>query len=190
MVIINTIGVGLVVAILIFFIIGIVLGEYGHFALSTLTWLGSLAIIDYFWSVGIFASIVSNPILSIVYLFGYLMIGAIYTAVLKWPRYLNKVSYSIQDAYKRFIRQNPGESFDKFLDSDYYSQFTPQNNKDRIANWVSMWVFTAVWDLIHRPTKYIYGHLYKLFAGFYNNIGRSTTKKILARNTDTNSNNT
>jgi hypothetical protein len=110
--------------------------------------------------------ILENPFLLVLFALVFVSCGALYTVLVKYPRYLREKSTTINDKYSVFLsknkKDNTAESKEEFMDSPEYKQFMPMNNKARITNWMMMWPWGVSWDLLNRPIVWIYNESYNL----------------------------
>ncbi len=171
----------LLLALVVFLVVGIFSGEYGNYVAGTATWLVGLCVLDLLLGVPVFSTIYDNPLLIAVYGIIYVGIGGLYSAFIRWPRYLNYHSEIIQSEHKKYAAKYPEGTLEDFMESSNYNDFKVSRNKDRLANWSLMWLFLAIWDLLNRPARFIYKRVYNAFGSLFTRIGKSVTKKIITK---------
>lgn len=177
--------------------------ESDSFFLGTAVILIGAVIAQFVFSIPVWATIVANPLMLIVYLAVYVAAGALYAGMWRLPGYIRKHSDVIQRDYtswkdtktrdqerswRNTIRDKvtgPEEdpkpvdvSFDTFLNSDHY-RFSVRKNKDRVASWVLLWPAGVTWELMHKPFIWMWESVYYGLGDVFERINRDSARKIL-----------
>jgi len=185
---------------------GLWLGLFGLVVLGSLIWasesdsfiLGSAVILisavvaQFVFTIPVWATLIANPFLLILYIAVYIAVGAVYAGMWKLPNYVNKNSNGIQIDYKRW-KENQDDwnrkghdetrdvSYDTFLNSPYY-EYSVKNNKDRVASWVLLWPVSLTWELMHKPFIWLWDSVYYGLGKVFEKINHDQAKKILENN--------
>ncbi len=163
----------------------------------------SAVVAEFVFSFPIWASIIANPLMLLVYLGVYIAVGSLYGGFWKLPDFVKKnadiiqrdytswkkdklrVDRSLTEELKKHITKadavpvpDVDVSFDAFLDSDSY-RFKVRNNKDRVASWVMLWPFGLTWELMHKPFIWIWNTVYYGLGHVFERINRDAARKIL-----------
>jgi hypothetical protein len=102
-----------------------------------------------------------NPLLLIVGLVGYLLLGVL-VAVVKWYFFLLNVRDKIND--NDFM---PGNSKTKYVEVRARPVALPvsvKNFKTRIIGWMTYWPWVAIWTLIDDPIRRVFLRIYHAMA--------------------------
>lgn len=164
----------------LFVVTGIAASELDSFALGTATFVVGLLGMQIFFDMPVWATISGNPLSLILFIAIFIVLGAAYTAVWRWPEFLRDHSSDITSDYRHFNAKHKG-SFDEFLQSDSY-RFTASKHKDRLATWVITWPFSLVWELSRKPIKYTYRLVYTTLGDTFERIGTRVARSIHERN--------
>lgn len=176
--------------LLSFFVIGIIVSEYDNFAFGTLTLLTGLSVMQWVFGVPVWATFVSNPLIIMLALAAYVLIGSLYTGVWKFPNFVIKNKLNIQLSFENWIKINfPSSSkeqyinhlesednFEQFLDSPSYPM-SALKNKNRLASWVLMWPFALLWELSHKPAIWLWDIIYSNLGEVFQNVSKQTARK-------------
>lgn len=175
-------GIWFLVFIGFIFIVGVIASEIDNFALGTATFVVALIGAQTLFDVPVWATISDNPLSLVLFLAAFIVVGAIYTAVWRWPEFIRDNSKTINADYV-YCNKNKTDkvSFDEYLNSSYYS-FTASKHKDRLATWIITWPFSMVWELSRKPIKYTYKLVYSVVGAAFENIGTSVARRIHERN--------
>lgn len=193
---------------------GLWLGLFGLVVLCSLMWasssdsfiLGSAVILlsavvaQFVFAIPVWATIVANPFMLLLYIAVYAAIGSLYTAMWRLPNFLKKNADRIQSDYeswrnsqgswkeslKRKARGEEEEapadvSFDTFLNSSYYN-YSVRNNKDRVASWVLLWPASFTWEMMHKPFIWVWESVYYGLGKTFEKINHNQARKILESN--------
>lgn len=190
---------------------GLWLGLFGLIVLGSLIWasesdsfiLGSAVILisaviaQFVFTIPVWATIVANPFILILYLAFYTAIGAVYTAMWRLPNYIKKNADNIQIDYETWTKNQDGWlrraqkdgsketqidiSYEKFLDSSSY-HYSVRDNKDRVASWVLLWPASLTWELMHKPFIWLWDSVYYGLGKVFEKINHDQAKKILENN--------
>jgi K+-sensing histidine kinase KdpD len=182
-------GAWLVLYMLIFFGSLIWASNEDSFILGIVVFVIGWAIAEFAFSIPIFATILANPLMLIVYMIIYAAAGLLYATMWKMPTYINKNKSRIQSEYNywkesqiRASRDKKDEtadvSFESFLKSSSYS-FSVKNHKDEVASWVLLWPAAVMWELSHKPFIWVWKQVYNKFGAILEDINRNAAHKIL-----------
>jgi hypothetical protein len=160
-------------------VVGIVASESDNAIFSTAVILGFFAALELLFSVPIWAAVSANPLTIILALLGYLVAGAVYALVWRWPEYLRNNSDVIKSDYKRYVREKGGDNVDDFLNDNYYNSYSASKNSNYIANWVMSWPLSLLWELARKPAIWIWRNAYTLLANYFEAISKKTVKNVL-----------
>lgn len=185
---------------------GLWLGLFGLVVLASLIWaseidsfilgsaviLISAAVAQYVFAIPVWATLIANPLMLILYIAVYVAIGSVYAAMWKLPNYVNKNANRIENDYGRWKEnqtktswgkkdETADVSYDTFLDSPYY-EYSVKNNKDRVASWVLLWPASLTWELMHKPFVWLWDSVYYGLGKVFEKINRDQAKKILEKN--------
>lgn len=199
---------------------GVWLGLFGLLVLGSLIWASetdsflmgaavlviALVLAQFVFALPVWASIVANPILLLVYIAFYTAIGAVYAAMWKVPNFVKRNKDHIQSEYKNWkdsgLYNEKGRvkasylnkvtvgdetiheakpidvSYETFLASPYYT-YSIRQNKDRVASWVLLWPFGVIWELSHKPFIWLWNTVYYSLGKVFEKINNEAAKKIL-----------
>lgn len=164
------------------FIVGVISSEIDNFSLGTGTFVVALIGAQVFFDIPVWSTIYHNPISLVLFLAVFIAIGAIYTALWRWPEFLRDNAKQINADYKYCSESNKTSSvtFDEYLNSTYY-KFTASKHKDRLATWIITWPFSLVWELARKPIKYTYTLVYDSLGTAFERIGAHVARRIHER---------
>lgn len=158
--------------------LGIVSNEFDSFFGGAVT-LVVLAAGAQAFDVPVWQSIVANPLLVIVGLLVYTAIGIIYAVYIRYANFLHKRADDIKSSWKRFQQNNPKTTHDDFRRSSEYKQYTPAYNATKIMSWCMMWPWGVLWDLSHKPVRWIYNNMYSVTSHLLERVSNRISDKIL-----------
>lgn len=164
----------------LFVVAGIVSAEMDSALMATATFLIGLITLNYGFGISVFAVMAANPLWILGAIVLYVGIGALYTAVWRWPEYIRKNKAAIMKEYARWARDRRDDqdnSFDAFLDSDSYD-YNASQHKERLGTWVGMWPFSLFWELLRKPAIWVWKTSYRSLGELFQRIGRSTARKM------------
>jgi len=184
-------GFGLIAFLFTFFIIGVIVSEYDSFFAGTLTFVVGLSALQWLFSVPIWSTIVTNPLIIVLFIAIYISVGAAYTNWWRWPNYIERQSDRIVNAYSNYMTiHNSNVSreeyhnlvtsekcYEDFLQSQSYP-FPAHKNKDRLASWVLMWPFAATWELMHKPARWVWETVYNNLGKIFDATSKNTARKL------------
>ena len=166
------------------------LGGAGAIFISETGTLLGLIILAFFGSLGlwwlfdvnILSAVYHNPALLIGIVIGYLLIGAAYVVLWRWPDWLRKEMNNIQCAFESFCKMNKidktEQSFERFArSSDYTHRYAPSSNAETITVWIMLWPFALFWELLHRPVTWVWNTSYELVGNSLERIGLATVRR-------------
>jgi hypothetical protein len=148
--------------------------------------IATFAIAEFGFNIPIWASIIANPFMIIFYLLVYIAIGSLYAAVWRLPAFLKKNSDRIQSDYNNWKQTDrwgstankKDISFDAFLNSNSYN-YKIKDNKERAVSWVMLWPAGVLWELTHKPFRWVWNTTYYGLGSALERINRDTARKIL-----------
>lgn len=174
-------GVWFALFLLIFVGFGIFSAENDSFFMGTLTFIIGLGLMDFVFGVPVWATIVGNPFVIVLFLAIYIAAGAAYTGLWRWVRFIkdrgNEIERSFQSWAHSRKQEKQSADFDLFLNSDSY-KFKAATHKDRLAAWVLTWPFGLLWDLMHRPARWVFNTVYNNLGVVFETVSKNTARKI------------
>jgi hypothetical protein len=178
-------GAWLAIFMLAFIVVGVIANELDSFFMSAATLLIGFVGLQWMFGLPIWQTIAANPFVLILYIAVYVAVGSLITGLWSWPNYIREHAKDIDYAFEEYVRsQKRGGhevTFDQFLDSRSY-EFRASNRKDQLAAWVMMWPFGLLWDLIHRPARWIWNAVYYNLGDVFETISKYTARKIHEKN--------
>jgi len=150
--------------------------------------IGSVLALIFLGNTGIFTWVAAHPILLILYILGYIVVGGMY-GVLKWrlllqdrvDRYREVRREWLEVAIKCYSPKLPAElcrealtsgkvtgevkkAWRKYVRNDYYGKRITKpsvsRNKGLIISWMTYWPLSGLWTLINDPIRRIFKFLY------------------------------
>lgn len=173
-------GVFLIGGMLAFVALGIFSAENDSALLSTATFVGGIALLEFGFEISIMAAFAANPLLILGSILTYVVIGAIYTALWRWPEFIRKNRTEIMSDYNEWAKHVPSDqdnSFDKFLES-YKYKFNAGDHKGRLGTWVGLWPFSMFWELARKPAIWAWDNAYRSLGNLFQRISHNTARKI------------
>lgn len=164
---------------LLVFGVGIVSSEFDSFVggVATLILLVSGL---YFFGAFSFESIFSAPLALLSGIILYIVIGFAYALLYRYPDHLNKNKDIIQEMWQNFQKSAGGDAKrEDFYNDIRYRRFLPSQNVERITAWITLWPWSAFWDLSHKPIRWVYRNLYSLAGKMLDNISKRIFNNIL-----------
>lgn len=161
-------------------VLGIVSAEYDSFFMGSATLLVGLAVADLVFAVPVWASIIANPLMVLLIVALYVAVGALYTALWRWPDWINSRAYAIREAFRRRIEKT-NTNFEDFMDSYEYRQWTAAENKERLSTWTLMWPWSLFWVLANRPARWIWNQSYRVLGQLFDKVGRAQARRSVER---------
>lgn len=185
-------GVWLALFMLAFVVAMIISVENDSFFLGSVGIIISAAIAQFVFGIPIITSIITNPLMVIVYLIIYGAAGAAYAGFWRLPDFIRSRKKEIDRAYETFTADAERNrrtsdlpqsdiSYDTFLESSHYDKFTVSHNKDRVASWVLLWPFGILWELMHKPIRWVWNSVYYGLGEQFEKIGKAAAKKNSGR---------
>lgn len=169
----------LIIFLLVVLAIGILAAESDNWVFTTATFITTLASLDFFFGVAIWATIVANPLTILLFTFIYVAIGAAYTAIWRWPVALRDSAEDIKDSYDDYIKKHQGHTKEDFMASYSYSKYTASSNKSSLANWVLAWPLSLIWELARKPAIWIWNTSYEVLGKLFERVGKRVSANIL-----------
>jgi hypothetical protein len=177
-------GLMALVGVAVFVAAGILSAEMDSALLSVATFVIGLLTLQFGFEIAVWSAFVANPLLAVGAVIIYVALGAVYTAVWKWPDYIRKNKERIMSSYNDWARKknqnNADNSFEAFLDSDSY-EYSASDHKERLATWTGMWPFSFVWDVSRRPAIWLWEVVYTSLGEAFQRISKRTARKIHER---------
>jgi len=165
----------------IFITAGVLSIETDSMLMSVATIIIGALTLQFGFNIAIWSFVAANFILLMSLLFLYAGVGAVYTAIWRWPEYIRMNKVHVMHNYTTWSRLRPktgsDNSFDTFLNSDAY-EFNAGSHKERLANWVIMWPFSMSWEIARKPTKWIYKTLFSVLGDMFQSISHRTARNI------------
>jgi len=162
-------------------LMGLFASELDSGVLAIATYILTVLTVQYGLGFSVIASFIANPLLFIGTLIAYGILGVLYAGLWKWPNFIRKHDAEIMSNYQNWCmprsKLNKDVSFDTFLDSDDFA-FNVWYHKERLATWASVWIFSMVWELLHKPVKWLWNVLYTGFGDIFQNIGKKTARNL------------
>ena len=158
--------------------VGIISSEFDSILGGIVTFI--LLAVALFYS-GALSAIAGTPLLVILGLIVYVAAGFAYAILIRYPDYLQKYATYIQRDWEVFQENRSGDTVTRedFYSSSAYSEYTPKYNADRITAWVALWPWSLVWDLTHKPVRWLHKKLYNLAGEMLDRIGKRVFNRIL-----------
>ena len=174
-------GVWFALFVLLFIVCGIFSAETDSFFTGTATFVLGLAGLDLMFGYPVWETVVSNPLSILLFLAIYIAAGSAYAGLWRWVRYIKEHSEDINNSFLRWAREARKDAqpddFETYLDSDYYA-YKASKHKDKLAAWVLLWPFGLLWDLMHRPARWVFNTVYNNLGTLFDKIGKHTARSI------------
>lgn len=165
------------IAFLLFILaLGVYATETDSFFLGTGSFLIALLGADVFFDKPVWDTIYSNPFAIIVFLVLFGVVGAVYTALWRWPEFIRSNSDKINNQYESYKGKYKG-TFAEYLKSNSYD-FKPKYHSHRLVTWIVTWPFSLLWELLRKPMKYLGKGIYNMLANTFERVGNYTATRI------------
>ena len=158
---------------------GVYAAEIGSFVMGTVTFILGLTALQLVGHVPVWESIVSSPFSIVLYVILFFIAGSVFTLLWMWPEYLRGKANRINYAFDKFKKENPSKARADFFASDYYNEFHASSNKENLATWILTWPFALIWELAHKPAKYIWRFTWDVLGNAFERIGQFVVGRIL-----------
>jgi len=150
--------------------------------------LGSAALIiiagiaQFVFGIAVLATIVANPLATLFFIVFYIALGSAYAGFWRLPDFVNSRSKEIEDAFISFSRRHKDSnvSHDEFLNSTDYEKFTVSHNKEVVASWVLLWPAGVIWELSHKPIRWVWNQVYYGLGESFEKLNRKAASKVLS----------
>lgn len=153
-----------ILAIVVITVLGIASVEWDNWFGGTVTFIGTLAAVQWWFALPVWATIVANPLLIISALVAYIVVGVAYSSLIRYPRWLASRQEQINTEWVAHCRANPDNIDEEAFHASYrFRPFTAASNSDRLAVWAAMWPWGVSWDIINRPVRAVYQHIHQAF---------------------------
>lgn len=162
-------------------IINVMMSERGTLWSSIFITVIAAVVLKLLFDFNLIAYVSDNPLITIISIFVYLALGCLYVVYWKWPKWLYAQQTKIENAYNKYIHDNPKSSKVDFVESEQFVKYRVENNKELLANWIFLWAFNAVWTLIRDPFKWIWVNLYAVIGKELRQITNNTIDDILKK---------
>lgn len=165
----------------IFMVIGIVSSQY-YSMFSTLASLGIF--LGSLWALGSFDiidSVSSHPIMYIIMILAYALLGGLYSLFVTWPEYIKSQSYYIKSAkndYDSSVSKGVSLS-EEFFNSSQYKPFTAKSNVIKINGMIGTWFFDLIWRVLCDPITWLWNTVYNMFETAFVKRGEAAAQKVL-----------
>ena len=134
---------------------------------------------QFLFGVPVWASIVANPFLVVAGLVAYATAGIVYGVYFRYADFLRKEADNIKRDWNRYQKQYPNDTRENFRDSEFYRDYAPYRNKDRIVAWVMLWPWGVFWDLCHKPFRWIYNNMYTFTGKLLDRVSAKISDRII-----------
>ena len=161
-----------------------------------------LVFLSFLGRVNVFGYLFFHPLYSALAVFGYFIIGIIWSFVKWWLRVTEKAQ-ECQEAMDKFLMEHKASNFKsavpfdlqqskrsgKNLREEWESQLSIRNdlkkpiateNKERISVWIIYWPFSLIWSFIHDFFQRLWEQFVIRFQKFYQGIADRAYKKLEA----------
>lgn len=174
-------GVWLALFMLVCLVAMIISIENDSFFMGSVSILVTAGVSQFVFGIPVLSSIVYNPFLAIFFLIFYTAVGSAYAAFWRLPNFLQNRQTDIEDEFLRYSKDSNvlTPNTEDFMNSSYYKRFTVSHNKDAVASWVLLWPVGMLWELSHKPIRWIWNQVYYGLGDAFEKINRRTTTKIL-----------
>ena len=130
-----------------------------------------------------FAYIVANPLRTVGFIAGYLVVGMIWVAV-RWSFFTQDLMDKLRPKIDAFKKGNPGvtqQDVHEYLLRNHPVLYPPQavENKARIMFWAGYWPVSMAGWLTHRPLYYVSRFIYNRMSGLLNWLSERIIKANL-----------
>lgn len=169
-----------IIGLAVIFAFGIFSAESNSALLSLATFLSLLGIVTYGFSIPLFPLIVANPLILIGAILAYTAVGAVYTALWRWPDFIQSNKDYILENYTSWAKMrfaNEDASFDAYMDSPSY-KYAPANHKERLGTWVGMWPFDATWEVSRKPAIWFWNVTYTSLGSMFTSVGKRAARNM------------
>lgn len=177
-------GVWFALFLLIFIASGIFSVENDSFFGGTITFVLGLAGMDLLFGVPVWETLNANWLSLFLFLAIYIAAGSAYAGFWKWIGFIQENEDSINEKYLQWAKaankHGEPDDFETYLNSDSY-KFKAKYHKERLAAWVLMWPFGLLWDLMHRPARWVFNTVYENLGTMFDSIGKNTARKMRAK---------
>lgn len=160
--------------------LGIVAESFDSPLGAVATFIITLMGLQFLFGFSVWSSIVANPLVLVLALAIYIVIGLCYAVIYKYSNFLKKNEDDIKSEWIAFSNQyDDPVTKEDFMNSSYYLKYTPSQNADRIAAWVALWPWGLLWDVISKPTIWLYNNIYSLAGKLLDSVGKKFLDRIL-----------
>jgi len=159
------------VAIAIFTIAMLALIEYEKPFSAFLVIAVTLSMFEFGAGYDLFAWVVSNPLLTVEFIVGYIVLGIMWS-IAKWFFFVLNARDRYSAKRQQWLKDlKLGETLEQYIiraRPSAYDQFPPSPvaNRDRIILWMAYWPFSALWTLINDPLKRIWRFTFNRITAF------------------------
>jgi hypothetical protein len=180
-----------ILAVIVFGIIAaLVENENGTWA--TITFIASLAGLNFLYKLPIIATIKLNPGKTAVLVLSYFAAGVVWSIV-KWALYLHNKLAAYNDYKAKFLADNKAEvltgelavKLQEKLDSLYNNSISAKapearEHKGDLTRWATYWPFSIAGTLLNDVVRKAWDHIYNLLQGTYQAISKAIFKNATA----------
>lgn len=160
--------------------LGILSTEFDSAIIGTATLVAGILVANYVFGIQLGALIAANPLLLVGIILGYIAIGAAYTALWRWPNFIESHDEKIHVSYMQWAgNQHSSEdnSYDAFLETEFYD-YQSYNHKERLMTWTGMWPFALAWELARKPAIWVFKNIYKSLGNVFQLVSKRTARKL------------
>ena len=173
-------GILALVGVVLFIAVGIFSSEIDSALGAGITFVIGLATLQFGFGVSITSILSANPLFIILFIAGYVAIGALFVYVWRFPEFIREHADEINHDFSSWSRKQPegtDASFVNFLDSSAYN-YRASDNKSAIAIWMGMWPFSATWEISRKPAIWIWTKTYNMCGAMFEKAGRQAAMKL------------
>ena len=165
----------------VFIIILLGLAAHEYFMAALILLIVGLTATSYFNSMN-FNFLIDNWKLIILYAFGYVAIGVLYS-VYRWYRSLVSNSYEIKRYYNSLSSKTTSDGNLYYSEKEakrmVHEQFSPSRNVGMITSWIAYWPFSMVSRFAKFITVDLFNTVFKYFSNIYKRISESVVNNII-----------
>ena len=180
-ILISATGVWFAIFVLLALVALIISIENDSLLLGTAAIIVITGIAQFVFGIAVLAAILTNPLASMFFVVFYIALGAAYAGFWRLPNFVSSRSKEIKEAFIYYSKNHKDRSVshDEFLNSQEYKKFTVSNNKDVVASWVLLWPAGVIWELSHKPIRWVWNQVYYGLGESFEKLNRKAASKVL-----------
>lgn len=171
-----------VVFLIAFIAIAIFVSELDNFFAGAVTLIAGFAIMDWWFAIPVWATLLANPMMLVASIAVYVAIGSTVTRLWSWPNFIEEHAEGIRRSYENWsmdrARSKQSTDFEEYLNSDSYG-YPAWRHKNKLSSWVLMWPFVVAWDASHRPFIWVYNQVHDLLGEMFERDSKRIARKIM-----------